>query len=219
MLGDICGHAEYQVKHARGQSRVNKAAHRFDAGARSLLRCLKNKRAACGERPSDFARGRQHGKIPWREGGNDADWLRHYQLPRALDAARHDAAVAAAAFLGVPVDDISGGDHLGARLGIDLALLLHEHLRDRIVSLAHEVGSLAHDLGAVIGRSCSPQREAFLCGFQRFVEISLAGVRQMSQWLLGRRIEHVLALATAAVNPLAVDVEREIGIHGVLVVS
>src|SRR6516162_11716143 len=37
---------------------------------------------------------------------------------------------------------------------------------------------------------------------------------QMRERLLGRRIEHVLALAAAAVHPLAVDVEREIGIHG-----
>src|SRR5262249_52816675 len=56
--------------------------------------------------------------------------------------------------------------------------------------------------------------EAFLCGFQRFVEIGLAGMGQMRQRLLGRRIEHVLALAAAAVHPLAVDIEREIGIHG-----
>src|SRR5215813_9883892 len=37
---------------------------------------------------------------------------------------------------------------------------------------------------------------------------------QVRQRLLGRRIEHVLALAAVAVHPLAVDVEREIGIHG-----
>src|SRR5262249_19056899 len=37
---------------------------------------------------------------------------------------------------------------------------------------------------------------------------------QVRQRLLGRRIEYVLALAAAAIHPLAVDVEREIGIHG-----
>src|SRR5262249_21954910 len=98
--------------------------------------------------------------------------------------------------------------------GVDLALLLHQDFGDRVVALAHEVGGLAHDLGAVIGRGRPPQREAFLRGFQRFVEIGLAGVGQMRQRLLGRRIKHVLALAAAAVHPLAVDIEREIGIHG-----
>jgi len=82
------------------------------------------------------------------------------------------------------------------------------------VTLAHEIGGLAHDLGAIVGRGRPPQREAFLRGFQRFVEIGLAGMGQMRQRLLGRRIEHVFALAAAAVHPLAVDVEREIGIHG-----
>jgi len=82
------------------------------------------------------------------------------------------------------------------------------------VALAHEVGGLAHDLGAVVGRGCPPQREASLRRFERFVEVGLAGMGQVRQRLLGRRIEHVLALAAAAVHPLAVDVEREIGIHG-----
>ena len=107
-----------------------------------------------------------------------------HQLARALGAARHDAAVAAAALLGIPVDDVGRGDHLGARLGIDLALLLHEHLRDRIVALAHEVGGLAHDLRAVIGRGCPPQRKALFRRFQRLVEVGLARMRQMRQRLL-----------------------------------
>ena len=73
---------------------------------------------------------------------------------------------------------MSAEAHLGARLGIDLALLLHQHLRDRVVALAHEVGGLVHDLGAVIGRRRPPQREAFLGGLQRLVEIGFAGVRR-----------------------------------------
>src|SRR5256886_11379945 len=85
-------------------------------------------------------------------------------------------------------------------------------------ALAHEVGALTHILGARVGGGRPPQRKPFLRGFQRFVEIGLAGMRQMRQRLLGRRIDDVLALAAAAVNPLAVDIEREIGIHGVLVV-
>ena len=69
-------------------------------------------------------------------------------------------------------------------------------------------------LAAVVGRGRPPHREALLGGFQRLVEIGLAGVRQVRERLLGRRIDHVLALAAAAVVPLAVDVEREIGVHG-----
>jgi hypothetical protein len=87
------------------------------------------------------------------------------------------------------------------------------------VALAHELGGLAHDLGAVIGRGRPPQREALLGGRQRLVEIGLARMRQLRQRLLRRGIEHLLALAAAAVHPLAVDIERKIGIHEVLVAS
>src|SRR5262249_12044067 len=93
---------------------------------------------------------------------------------------------------------------------------LHEHFRDRVVALAHEVGGLAHDLGAVVGRGRAPQREAFLRGFQCFVEIGLAGVGQVRERLLGRRIEHVLALAAAAGHPLAGDVDGGCGREGPL---
>jgi hypothetical protein len=63
-----------------------------------------------------------------------------------------------------------------------------------------------HDLAAVVGRGRAPQREALLGGFQRLVEIGLAGMRQMRQRLLGRRIDDVLALVAAAVLfPRAVD--------------
>jgi hypothetical protein len=110
-------------------------------------------------------RRREHGKVPRREGGDDADRLRHHQLTRALDAPGHDAAVAAAALLRVPVDDVGRGDDLGPRLDVDLALLLHQDFRDRVVALAHEVGGLAHDLGAVVGRRRPPQRKAFLRRF------------------------------------------------------
>src|SRR5262245_30157746 len=82
------------------------------------------------------------------------------------------------------------------------------------MALAHQIGGLADDLAAVVGGCRAPDREALLGRLQRLVEIGLAGMGQVRQRLLGRRVEHVLALAAAAVVPLAVDVEREIGVHG-----
>ena len=87
------------------------------------------------------------------------------------------------------------------------------------MALAHEIGGLAHDLGAVIGRGRLPDREALLGGGERGVEIGFAGMRQMRQRLAGRRIDHVLALAAFAVEPFAVDVESQLGIHRNLVVT
>ena len=215
MLGNLRRYAEHEIEHARRQRRVDKAAYHFDASARRLLRRLEDQRAARRERAADLARGREHGEIPRRERRYDADRLVHHQLARALRAAGHDAPVAAAPLLGVPVDDVGGGEHLGARLGVDLALLLHHHLGDRVVALAHEVRGFAHDFRAVVGGGSAPERKAFLGGFERLVEIGLGRVRQMRERLLGRRIDDVLALAAAtAVDPFAVDVKREIGIHG-----
>ena len=180
MLGDFRRHAEHQIEHARRQAGVGEAAHHLDAGARRLLRRLEDERAAGRERAADLAGRRQHREIPRREGGDDADRLLHHELADALAAARHDAAIGAAALLGVPVDDVGGDDHLAARLGIGLALLQHHDLRDRVVALAHQVGGLVHDLAAVVGRGGAPDREALLGGLQRLVEIGLAGMRQVA---------------------------------------
>ena len=123
VLGHFRRHAEHQVEHARGQAGVGEALHHLDAGARRLFRRLQDQRAAGRERAADLAGGRQHREIPRRERRDHADRLLHHELARALGAARHDAAVGAAALLGVPVDDVGGDEHLAARLGIGLALL------------------------------------------------------------------------------------------------
>ena len=156
VLGHIGRHAEHQIEHARRQAGVGEAFHQLDAAARRFFRGLDDERAAGGERAGDLADRRQRREIPRREGRDHADRLLQHELAHALLAARDDAAIGAAAFLGVPVDDVGAGQHLGARLDIDLALLLGLHLGDVIVALAHQIGGLAHDLGAVIGRGRLP---------------------------------------------------------------
>jgi hypothetical protein len=42
-------------------------------------------------------------------------------------------------------------------------------------------------------------------------------VRQVRERLLGRRIDHVLALAAGAIHPFSIDIERKIAVHGILV--
>ena len=103
-----------------------------------------------------------------------------------------------------------------ARLGVDLALLQHQDFRNGVVALAHQVGRLAHDFRAVIGGRRAPLFEALDRGFEGAVEIGRRGVRQMPERLFGRRIDDVLALAAVAVEPLAVDIEFEFAVHGVL---
>ncbi len=216
VLRHVGRHAEYEIEHARRQPGIGEALHQFDGAARRFFRGLDDERAAGGQRAGDLADRRQRREIPRREGGDHADRLLQYHLAYALLAAGDDAAIGAAAFLGVPVDDVGGGEHLGARLDVNLALLLGLHLGDVIATLAHQIGGLAHDLGAVIGRSRFPDRKALFGGGERGVEIGARGVRQNGKHLAGRRIDHVLGLAAFAIEPFAVDVKREIGIHGTL---
>ncbi len=205
-------HAEHQIEHPRGQPGIGEATHHFDARARRLFGRLDDDRAAGRQGAADLARRRQCREVPWREGGDDTDRLLHDQLAD-LAAARHDAAVGAAALFRIPLDDIGRGHHLGAGLGEHLALFLHQGLADGVVPLADQVRRLAHDFRAVIGGRRAPYRKALFGGFQRLVEIGRAGMRQLREWLLGCRIDHILAAATVAVEPLAVDEKSEIGVH------
>jgi hypothetical protein len=82
-----------------------------------------------------------------------------------------------------------------------------------VVALAQQVGGLAHDLGAVIGRGRPPHGEALFGGAERGVEIGGRGMGQMAEHLAGGRIDDILALAAFAVEPLSVDEKLEIGVH------
>ena len=210
VLRHVGRHAEYEIEHARRQPGIGEALHQFDGAARRFFRGLDDERAAGGQRAGDLADRRQRREIPRREGGDHADRLLQYHLAYALLAAGDDAAIGAAAFLGVPVDDVGGGEHLGARLDVNLALLLGLHLGNVIVAFAHQVGGFAHDLGTVIGRGRLPHLEALGGGGERGVEVGRARMRQMCQHLAGRRIDHVLALAALAVEPFSVDEKTEL---------
>ena len=196
IFGDFRRHAEHQIENTRGQPGINEAAHHLDAGAGRFFRRLEDERAAGRKRAADFPRRRQHREIPRCECRNDADRLLQHELADALAAARDDSAVRAAAFFGVPVDDVGRRDHLGAGLRIGLALLQHHDLGDRVETLAHQVGGLVQNLATVIGRRGPPHRKTFAGRFECRIEIGFARVRQPGQRLLRRRIEHVLAFAT-----------------------
>ena len=212
VLGDARRHAENQVQHTRRQAGVGKAAHDLDAGAGGFFRGLEDQRAASGERAADLARRRQRREIPRRERGHDADRFLDDELAD-LAAPRHDPAIGAAAFFRIPLDDVGRGEHFGARFRVGFALLLDQHFADPVMPLAHEIGRLAQDFRPVIGRGRAPHREALLGRFQRAIEIGRAGMRQMRQRLFRRRIDHVLAAAAVAIEPLTVDVKFQVGVH------
>jgi hypothetical protein len=179
-----------------------------------LLRRFDDDGAAGSQGRADLARRRQRREIPRRERGDDADRLLHHELARTLGAAGDDAAIGAAAFLGEPFDDVGGDEDLAARLGKGLALLLGEDARHRVMALAQKVGGLTQDFCPVVGRGSPPDQKTLLGRIERAVEVRAAGVRELRERLLGRRIDDLLALAAAAVQPSTVDVETEFRIHG-----
>ena len=215
VFGDRRGNAEDEIEHASRQAGVGEAANHFDASAGRLLGGFEDQRAAGGERAADLARGRQRREIPRRKRGDDADRLLHNDLPY-LAAARHDAAVSAAAFFGVPFDDVGRGHHLRTRFRVGLTFFQGEDLADRVVALAHQISGFAHDLGAVVSSGCPPRGKALFGGFERVIEIGDAGVRQMRERLLGGRIDDVFAGTAVAIEPLAVDKQLKIGVHETL---
>ena len=152
-------------------------------------------------------------EIPRRERRDHADRLGHDHLAHGRIAARDDAAVGAAAFLGEPFDDVGAGDHLALRLGEGLALFLRHHARDLVGALAQQVGGLLDDAAAVIGGLRLPHLEAGFGGGERRVEVLGGGVGQVRERLLRRGIEHVLAATAVAVVPLAVDVKPELRVN------
>jgi hypothetical protein len=169
------------------------------------------------ERRRDFASRREDREIPRGERRDHADRLGHHHLAYRRVAARDDAAVGAATFLGEPFDDVGGGDHFALRLGEDLALLLCHRAGNLIGALAQQIGGLLDDAAAVIGRLGLPQLEALVGGRECRIEVARCGVGQVRERLLRGRIDDVFATATVAVVPLAVDVKPELRVrHGVL---
>ena len=109
MLGDFRRHAEDEIEHAGRHAGVGEAAHQFDAAARSFFRGLDDDRAAGGERAGNLAHWGQSLEIPRREGRDHAARFLQHKLAYAFLPPGHDTAIGAAAFLGIPVDDVGGG--------------------------------------------------------------------------------------------------------------
>jgi hypothetical protein len=58
---------------------------------------------------------------------------------------------------------------------------------DLVEALAHQVGGLAHDLVALVGRDLAPLLETLVGGGERAIEIALLGMRHLADHFLGRR--------------------------------
>ena len=140
--GNLGRHAVHQVDHAGGHAGIDEGADQLGRRGRRLLRRLDDDRAARGQRGAQLAHHLVDREIPRRERGDRPDRLLDHHLVDAGCAGRDEAAVAAAAFLGEPLDDVGGGHGLDLGFGERLALL-HGHDASAISSARSRISSAA----------------------------------------------------------------------------
>ena len=198
-------HAVNQIDHAGRHAGIDKRPDQFGGRGRGFFRRLDDDRAARGQGCRHLLHHLVDREIPGRERGNRSDRLLERHLIDAGHPRRDQAAIGPAAFLGEPVDDVGGGHGLELGFGQHLALFHGHDGRDLVGTLAHQIGGLAHHLGALIGRDLAPGLETFFSGRQRLVEVGLAGMRDGADHLFGRRIEHGDRLAGSGGTPFSVD--------------
>ncbi len=213
ILGDLGRHAVDQVDHARGQAGVVETLDEPDRRARRLLWALDDDGAPRRQCRSDLAHRLGDREVPGREARHHADRLLDHHVAHAVGTPGDDAAVGALALAGIPVDDVGGARNLDLGLHQHLALLHGEDLGDLVGAGAHEVGRLAQDLAALVGRNLAPLLEALVGRGQRLVEVAPRDVPEHADGLAGGRVHNVLRLGAGGLHPAAVDVVLEGGVH------
>jgi hypothetical protein len=206
-------HAEHDREHAVRQPRIVQCARHGERRARRLLRGLEDARAARGERGADLARRIAEREIPRRERRHRADRFLHDGHALARQALRQHAAVRAPSLVGIPVEDLGADLQLDARLVDRLAHLERRDARDLLAARAQVVRGAAQDLRALHRQQRAPQRPGALRGRERALEIGRRRMRQLPEQGLVRGIYHGLRAPPGGAGPLAVDVQRELGIR------
>ena len=150
VVGDFGRVAKDQAHHARGHASVHKALQQRRGRSGRFLRRLAQEGATRAQRCANLAHDLVDGEVPRCERGHHAHRLFQHHLHGAHVAARHDAPVHAAAFVGKPFDDFSARVHLHPRFGQRFALLLRQQAGDVVGALAQQGGGTAHQRSALI---------------------------------------------------------------------
>ena len=106
---------------------------------RRLLRGLQHHRASGRQRGRDLARHHRRGKIPGRHRIHGTHRLAHRKQPLVRGMARHDVAIRALGFFGIPLHEAGGVFHLAPRFGDRLAHLLRHQSRERVFILQDQL--------------------------------------------------------------------------------
>ena len=212
VAGDLGRIAEDQPDGAGRHAGVDEGLEQRRRGCRRLLGRLHEEGASGGQGRAELAHDLVDREVPRREGGHRPDRFLQHQLLRRQVARRHDASIDAAAFVGEPLDDVGAGQHLDLGLGHRLALLLGQQPGDVGRAFAQQCGGAAHGGGALVRRHLAPGLEALAGGFQRAVQVDLAGMGHLADDGTGGRVAHVDGLAADRIDPFVGDQQADIGI-------
>ena len=119
---------------------------------------------------------------------------------------RDGVAVDALALLGEPFDEGGGIDDLALGFRQRLALLGGHQLGEVFLVLQHEIGPLAHHLGALLGGFGAPGGKCPLGGLDRAPRLVRPHARDGAEDLVGGRIVDLDRGLTVGIDPGAVDV-------------
>ena len=134
-------------------------------------------------------------------------------LAGAGQPARNQPAVGAAAFLGVPLEDVRRDLDLEDRLAQRLAFFHGQGAADGVGAFPDQLAGLPQHPAALVGGGVAPYLESRRRGFERPVQIAFRGMRKKCQRFFRRRVDDVLAGAVTALPEFAVDVQGEFFVH------
>ena len=211
LVGDLLGRADDEVGHARRQAGVDQALEDLDQAQRRLAGGPADDGAAGRQGRGDLARLQRDREVPRADGPDDADRMLERHVPLARHRVGDDLAVGALAFLGEPLEGVGRVQDLGLGLGQRLALLHGQGAGDGVAPLAHQVGGLLEDLGAVPGGELHPAGHGALGGLERPAGVFPAAIGHLGQHFLGGRVDDPQRAAVPRIAPLAVDVHA---LHG-----
>ena len=210
VVGNVCRCAEHQVEYARRQSRIVQRLRYVQRACRRFFGCLENDRAARSNGARDLAAGLAHREVPGRQPEDDADRLVMHDVSDARGAG-NDPAVSPGRLAGIPLNEFAAADNFQPGLLEGLAVLGRDRSRDLFLALAHQRGRLHEYVRTLRGGCLSPQLKAFLGGFQRIVEISLARVRQATDLFFGCGVQHGESIGR--LSPAAINVQAKLGVR------
>ena len=161
-----------------------------ERGQRGVLGRLEHHRAAGRERGADLAGGHRGREVPRGDQQAHADRLVHREDLVGAGRRAHEGALDAHRLLGVPAEELGRVGRLAPGVAQRLAVLGRHQPGELLGPGGHQLERLAQDLGPLPGRRGRPAGQRGLRRADRVKRVRRGAVGDLSQRLLGGRVEH-----------------------------